>query len=148
MNNCYLTFDLSFLFLLLLRTRLVRPRWIAPSRKKKPSYGADWPGNYFCQFEKRLPQPEIKCTRRHTTSNPLQSCLVSLSIFGALSLKTSFWVIIRTFTHPIKLFINNHTRWNTVSKGKRKMEKVGLRREGTRREKSPAFNKITREINQ
>ena len=23
-----------------------------------------WPGHYFCQFEKRLPQPEIKCTRR------------------------------------------------------------------------------------
>ena len=21
-------------------------------------------GHYFCQFEKRLPQPEIKCTRR------------------------------------------------------------------------------------
>ena len=22
-----------------------------------------WPGQYFCQFEKRLPQPEIKSTR-------------------------------------------------------------------------------------
>ena len=23
-----------------------------------------WPGHCFCQFEKRLPQPEIKSTRR------------------------------------------------------------------------------------
>ena len=23
-----------------------------------------WPGHYFCQFEKRLPQPEIKSTRQ------------------------------------------------------------------------------------
>ena len=22
-----------------------------------------WPGHYFCRFEKRLPQPEIKSTR-------------------------------------------------------------------------------------
>ena len=25
--------------------------------------GPRWPGHYFCQFEKRLPQPEIKSTR-------------------------------------------------------------------------------------
>ena len=25
--------------------------------------GPRWPGHYFCQFEKRLPQPEIKYTR-------------------------------------------------------------------------------------
>ena len=26
--------------------------------------GPRWPGHYFCQFEKRLPQPEIKSTRQ------------------------------------------------------------------------------------
>ena len=26
--------------------------------------GMRWPWHYFCQFEKRSPQPEIKCTRR------------------------------------------------------------------------------------
>ena len=26
--------------------------------------GPHLPGHYFCQFEKRLPQTEIKCTRR------------------------------------------------------------------------------------
>ena len=25
--------------------------------------GPRWPGLYFCEFEKRLPQPEIKPTR-------------------------------------------------------------------------------------
>ena len=25
--------------------------------------GPRWPGHYICQFEKRLPQPEIKHTR-------------------------------------------------------------------------------------
>ena len=37
-----------------------------PSQLKgtQSAMGPRWPGHYFCQFEKRLPQPEIKCTRR------------------------------------------------------------------------------------
>ena len=41
----------------------------------------------FVTFEKRLPQPEIKVTRRRQLQNPLQSCFVVLLIVDLL-LKT------------------------------------------------------------
>ena len=50
------------------------------------------PGHYFCQFEKRLPQTEIKCTRR-IHSIPLQS-----SIFYRKPLFEQM------LTHPVTLF--------------------------------------------
>ena len=54
--------------------------------------GQRWPGHYFnCQFEKRLPHPEIKCTRRIHLEIRWISCLVFHWIL-CLSLKTSFWV--------------------------------------------------------
>ena len=42
--------------------------------------GPRWPGHYFCQFEKSLPQPKIKCNALAISRNPLQSCLVFHSI--------------------------------------------------------------------
>ena len=50
-------------------------------------------------FEKRLPQPEIECTRRIHLEEPLQSFPVFHSILDLL-LKTSFQ---QTFSHPITL---------------------------------------------
>ena len=32
-------------------------------KASQSAMGLHWPGLYFCQFEKRLPQPEIKSTR-------------------------------------------------------------------------------------
>ena len=60
-------------------------------RGTQSAMGPRWPGHYFCQFEKRLPQPEIKPTRpiHDTSRNPLQFYLVFHSIPDLL-LKISF----------------------------------------------------------
>ena len=36
--------------------------YIIPLKGTQSAMGPRWPGHYFCQFEKRLPQPEIKST--------------------------------------------------------------------------------------
>ena len=56
----------------------------------------------FVTFETRLPQPEIKITRRRHLQNPLQSCFVVLLIFDLL-LKTCSWIL---FTHYLLIFLN------------------------------------------
>ena len=61
-------------------------------QRSQLAMGQRWPGHYFnCQFEKRLPHSEIKCTRRIHPEIHLISCLVFHWIL-CLSLKTSFWV--------------------------------------------------------
>ena len=61
-------------------------------KRTQLAMGQRWPGHYFnCQFEKRLPHPEIKCTRRIHLEIRWISCLVFHWIL-CLSLKTSFWV--------------------------------------------------------
>ena len=70
-----------------------------------------WPGHYFCQFEKRLPQLEIKSTRQihlEIRFNPAWRFIRS-SIFYWKSL------LEQTFTHPTTLF--NHIWLKTVFKG-------------------------------
>ena len=74
--------------------------------------GPRWPGHYFYQFEERLPQPQIKCTRRiHLEVRfNLAWSLIRSSIFYR---KTLFE---HTLTHPMTLFY--HMIWlKTVSKG-------------------------------
>ena len=59
-----------------------------------------WPGHYFCRFEKRLPQPEIKSTRPihlEIRFNPTK-CFIRSTIFYWKSLFE------QTFTHLITLF--------------------------------------------
>ena len=92
--------------------------------------GTRRPELYFCQFEKRLPQPEVKDTSRH----PLQSCLVFHSILDLLQ-KTSFWENIYS-SHDIILsyLVKNSTQRN--------MNRRGEKRVGAGRKKSPSFTKI------
>ena len=88
-----------------------------------------WPGHYFCQFEKRLPQPEIKTTCRihlEIRSNPAW-CLIRCSIQ-------------QTFTHPITSYLVKKSIQGNMNRRREK-------RVGTGREKSPSFTKITREMN-
>ena len=94
--------------------------------------GPCWPGHYFSQFEKRLPQPEIKTSR-----NPLQSYLVFHSILDLL-LKISFWVNVYSSYDIILSYL-------VKSSIKRNVNRRGEKRAGAGREKSP---KITREMNQ
>ena len=58
--------------------------------------GPRWPGHYFYQFEKRLPQTEIKCTRwiNLEIRFNLALCFIRSSIFYR---KTSFWVNFNSF---------------------------------------------------
>ena len=40
------------------------PLYFRLDKGRQSAMGLRWPGHYFCQFEKRLPQPEIKPMRR------------------------------------------------------------------------------------
>ena len=97
----------------------------------------------FVTFEKRLPQPEIKVTRRRHLQNPLQSCFVVLLSLIFYSRPVPEY----SFSHLSKLFyriwlkrIESSVQWN--------MDRRGGKREGAGRKKSPALTKITRKINQ
>ena len=96
------------------------------SRCKRVIYhGKSVPCNCtFCRFEKSLPQPEIKCTRRLHLEIPLQSCLVFHSILDLLQ-KTSFWA---NLTHPMSFlylaceqqtFLLALRRWGTFREEER-----------------------------
>ena len=66
-----------------------------------------WPDHYFCKFEKRFPQPEIKCTH-----------LIHLEILFNLTLSSIFYrkpLFEQTLTHFLTLFY--HIWLKTVSKG-------------------------------
>ena len=99
--------------------------------------GQHWPGHYFWQFEKRLPKPEIKSTRRiHLEIR----CLVFHSIFDLL-LEISFWAnFYSSYYNIFSCLVKNSIQRN--------LKRRGEQRVGAGREKSPSFIKITREMNQ
>ena len=105
----------------------------------RSAMGPRWPGHYFCLFEKRLPQPEIKCTRR-IHSNPIQSCLVFHPILDLLQ-KASFWANVNSSYDIILSYLVK----NSIQ---RNMNRRGEKRVGAGREKLPSFTKITKEMNQ
>ena len=102
--------------------------------------GPRWPVHYFFPFEKRLPQPEIKCTRRihKDIRYNLAKCSIRSSIFYRKPLFE------QTLTHPMTLFY--HIWLKTVSKGTWTEEVRNL--VGAGRVKSPSFSKIIKEMNQ
>ena len=70
--------------------------------------GPRWPGHYFCQFEKRLPQPKIKCTRPiHQEFRFNLACCFIRSSFFFFSFFFFFYrqpLFEQTLTHPMTLF--------------------------------------------
>ena len=96
-----------------------------------------WPGHYFCQFEKSLPQPEIKWTRR-------------LHLEIRFSLSVSFDP--RYFTE--NLFLENfNSSFDIISylvknSIQRNMNRRGDKRAGAWREKLLSFTKITKQMYQ
>ena len=62
----------------------------SPVKGTQSVIGLHSPGHYFCQFDKHLPQPKIKCMRWIQSRNQLRYCLVFHLILD-LILKTSFW---------------------------------------------------------
>ena len=93
--------------------------------------GPRWPGHYFCQFEKRLPQPEIEPKRRIHLKNPLPSCLVFHSILDLL-LKISF----RANFYSSYEIVLSYLVKNSIQ---RNLNKSGEKRAVAGREKSPSF---------
>ena len=87
-----------------------------------------WPGHWFCQFEKRLPQPEIKST---CGTHPLQSCLAFHWIFDLL-LKISFWANFFSSYYTVFSYLVE----NSIQ---RNMNRRGEKRVGDGRDKSPWF---------
>ena len=94
------------------------------------------PEHYFCQFEKRLPQPEVK----DTSKNPLQSCLVFHLILDLLE-KTSFWANFYSSYEIILSYLVKNSTQRNINRG-------GEKRVGAGRKKWPSFTKITKEMNQ
>ena len=74
----------------------------ANDKGTQSAMGPRWPGHYFCQFEKRLPKPEIKFTRRILLEIHfnLALCFIRSSIF--------YWkpIFELTFTHTITFFLS------------------------------------------
>ena len=73
--------------------------------------GLRWPGHYFCQFEKHLPQPAIKCTHQIHLEIPfnLARWFIPPSFFHRTPLFE------HTLTDPMTLFY--HIWLKRVSKG-------------------------------
>ena len=72
-----------------------------PGRLKgtQSAMGPRWPAHYFCQIEKRLPQPEIRTTRRiHLEiSFNLALCFIRSSIFELKSIFEQTLLIVLHF---------------------------------------------------
>ena len=103
--------------------------------------GLCWPRHYFCHFEKRLPQPAIKCTRQILALRQiLQSCLVVHSIL-VLSPKTSFWAHVN-WSYDI---ISSYLVKKSIQSN---MNRRGENRVGAWRKKSPSFTRTTKKMNQ
>ena len=88
MNNKLLSLPGSAAHELICCVILNESKWSLNVKGTQSAMGPRWPGNYFCQFEKRLHQSEIKSTCR--IHHPLQSYLAFHSILDLL-LKISFW---------------------------------------------------------
>ena len=85
-------------------------------KRTQLAMGQRWPGHYFnCRFEKRLPHPEIKCTRRIHLEIRWISCLVFHWIL-CLSLKTSFWVYFYSSYYIILWYSVNNSNILTALK--------------------------------
>ena len=85
--------------------------------------GLCWPGHYFCQFDKHLPQPKTKCMRWIQSRNLLWYCLVFHLILD-LILKTSFWANFYT-THKVLSYLVKHSIQRNMKRSSGKCEGAG-----------------------
>ena len=93
-NHFFFTSLLHKTFTLSSASTILGPRyfvifvlWFLTDLKATQSaMGMCWPGHYFCQFDKHLPQPKIKCTR-----------WIRVRVFSTLNLRQ--WFRIRVISH-------------------------------------------------
>ena len=85
--------------------------------------GLCWPGHYFCQFDKHLPQPKTKCMHWIQSRNLLWYCLVFHLILD-LILKTSFWANFYT-THKVLSYLVKHSIQRNMKRSSGKCEDAG-----------------------
>ena len=88
--------------------------------------GPRWPGHYFCQFEKSLPQPEIKWTRR----------LVFHSILDLLQ-KICFWA---NFNSSYDIILSYFVK-NSIQRNKNRREIAFVCQNNKRNESITLANK-------
>ena len=83
--------------------------------------GTRWPDHFFCQFEKRLPQPEIKCTRRIHLEIRFNLTLCFIRSSNLLQ-KTSFWTNFNSFFDIILSYlVKNSIQRNMNRRGEKRV---------------------------
>ena len=102
--------------------------------------GPHWPGHYFCHFEKSLPQPEIKWTRRLDVEN--SASILPCVSFDPQSFTENLFLSKLNSSYDI---IFSYLVKNSIQRNKNRR---GEKCVGTGQEKSPSFTKITKEMNQ